>query len=190
MTSLEHRCQRGHLASLASAVPKFPFVLDIRRLGRDEWPALRDIRLTALQGSPDSFLSTYDKERKFTNARWRAEFDRGEWYVGFRDDRPASLLGVTREPETPLHQCFLEYVWVSPECRRSGVASLMLNAVLDQLQATDVQTAFLWVLDGNDVAVHLYKRLGFVSSNLRQPLADFPGRSEERMEMRLSGRTR
>ena len=171
-------------------MPKFPFVLDIRRLGRDEWAGLRDIRLTALRESPKSFLSTYDKERKFSNARWRAEFDRGEWYVGFRDDRAASLLGVTREPETPPHQCYLEYVWVSPECRRSGVASLMLNAVLDQLQATNVQTAFLWVLDGNDVAVHLYKRLGFVSSNLRQPLADFPGRSEERMEIRLSGRTR
>jgi hypothetical protein len=34
----------------------------------------------------------------------------------------------------------------------------MLNAVLDQLRAAGVRTAFLWVLDGNDVAVHLYKQ--------------------------------
>ena len=91
MTSLEHRGQPGHLASLGSAVPKFPFVLDIRRLGRDEWPALRDIRLTALLGSPDSFLSTYDKEKNFDNTKWAKEFDRGEWYVGFRDGRAGEV---------------------------------------------------------------------------------------------------
>jgi len=171
-------------------VQKFPFVLDIRRLGRDEWLALRDIRLTALRESPDSFLSTYNKERNFDDSKWRKEFDRGDWYIGSRDGRLASLLGITREPKTPLDQCYLEYVWVSPEYRRTGVASFMLNAVLDQLRAAGVRTAFLWVLDGNDVAVHLYKRRGFVSTDLRQPLPGAPDRCEERMEMRLSSRTR
>jgi len=36
----------------------------------------------------------------------------------------------------------------------------------------------------------LYKRLGFVSTDLRQPLPGAPDRCEERMEMRLSSRTR
>jgi ribosomal protein S18 acetylase RimI-like enzyme len=181
---------RNTLASLTSAMRKFPFVLDIRRLRRDEWRSLRDIRLTALQESPASFLSTYDKEREFGDSKWREEFDRGQWFVGFRDGQPASMLGITREPKTPSHECYLEYVWVTPEYRHSGVASFMLNAILDQLQAAGVRAAFLWVLDGNDVAVHLYKRLGFVSTNLCQPLPEAPDRWEERMEMRLSARTR
>jgi ribosomal protein S18 acetylase RimI-like enzyme len=128
------------------------------------------------------------QDETFGENSWRAEFDRGGWCIGFREGQPVSLLGVTREPDTPQHQCYLEYVWVSPECRRSGVAAFMLTIVLDQLRASGVRTAFLWVLDGNNAAVRLYKRLGFVSTNHRQPLADCPGRSEERMELDLGGR--
>ena len=163
-------------------------MLDIKRLARDEWLALRGIRLAALRESPGAFLSTYAREDSFGENSWRAEFDRGGWCIGFREGQPVSLLGVTREPGTPQHQCYLEYVWVSPECRRSGVAAFMLTVVLDQLRASGVRTAFLWVLDGNNAAVRLYKRLGFVSTNHRQPLADSPGRSEERMELDLGGR--
>jgi ribosomal protein S18 acetylase RimI-like enzyme len=78
---------------------------------------------------------------------------------------------------------------VSPEFRRSGVASLMITGTLDELKTAGVRTAFLWVLDGNNAAVRLYKRLGFVSTDFSQPLADFPGRSEERMELDLTERS-
>lgn len=54
-----------------------------------------------------------------------------------------------------------------------------------RLQAAGVRTAFLWVPDGNDAAVHLYERVGFVSTNHRQPLPAHPGRSEERMQLKL-----
>ena len=158
---------------------------DIKLLVQDEWLTLRDIRLFALRESPEAFLSTYGRERTYGDARWQEEFGRGDWWVGYQGAEAVSLLGVTREPHTPAHECYLEYLWVAPRHRRSGIALSMLNAILGHLRSAGVRTVFLWVLDGNEAARSLYKRLGFVSSNHRQPLPGRPGRSEERMQLEL-----
>jgi RimJ/RimL family protein N-acetyltransferase len=61
----------------------------------------------------------------------------------------------------------------------------MLTVVLDHLRTAGVRTAYLWVLDGNEVAMRLYKRAGFIRTNHRQPLAARPGRTEERLYLNL-----
>lgn len=159
---------------------------DIKSLSSDEWLKLRDIRLNALRDSPESFLSTLALEQAYSEEKWRAEFTRGSWNVGYADGQPVTLVGITREPDEPMDQCYLEYVWVAPSLRHQGVAFAMLNEVLDQLQESGVRTVFLWVLDGNDVARRLYERVGFTRNNHWQPLAARPGRSEERLRLDLS----
>ena len=160
-------------------------MLDIRLLGPDEWPTLRDVRLSALRDSPHSFLSQHDLEDAYDQTRWRAEFTRGDWYVGIREGEAISLLAVTRERGTPRHQCYLEFLWVSPECRRSSVATRMLQTILERLKKDGIRTAFLWVLDGNDTAVRLYEKIGFAKTNFIQPIPDLPERTEERMRIEL-----
>lgn len=167
-------------------MPKLRFTPDIRLLTADEWVELRSIRLAALQESPQSFLSTYQREILYDADRWRAEFTRGKWYIGTIADRPVGLLGVTRESEVPVHECYLEYLWVSPEYRRSGVALGMLTAVFERLRAAAIRTVFVWVLDGNEAAGYLYERIGFVRSSHRQLLAARPGLSEEKLILTLS----
>ncbi len=158
---------------------------DIKLLGPDEWQSLREIRLAALLESPHSFLSTYAIEKEFDEARWRAELSRGEWNIGFVDRTPVSLIGITRELYTPLWQCYLEYFWVHSGYRRRGIGLGMLRAILQRLKSIGVQTVYLWVLDGNDSAIRLYKRVGFVSTNYRQSLDGRPGLYEERMQLDL-----
>jgi ribosomal protein S18 acetylase RimI-like enzyme len=164
-------------------------MLDIKLLTANEWRRLRQIRLSALNESPHTFLSTYEEESEYDELKWRTEFARGDWYVGMvrleSGDKPVSIAGITHEPGTPAHQRFLEYVWVAPESRREGVAFDMINEVLDRLKLSGVRTVFLWVLDGNGNAMRLYKRLGFFSCNHRQELEEFPGRSWELMQIDL-----
>jgi ribosomal protein S18 acetylase RimI-like enzyme len=159
---------------------------DVSTLDSDEWYTLRKVRLTALRESPDAFLSTYEREKDYGEDEWRAEFKRGDWNVGHHQGQLASLLGVTREPQTPMHQCYLEYIWVARQFRRSGVASRMLATVIERLPESGVQTAFLWVLDGNHPAMRLYEQAGFVSTHRRQPLAARPGRTEELLRLDLA----
>jgi ribosomal protein S18 acetylase RimI-like enzyme len=77
-------------------------------------------------------------------------------------------------------------MWVTPGHRESGIAYDMLIFTFGRLQAIGVRTAFLYVLDGNDAAMRLYKRAGFTSANEPEPLADCPGRSEELLQRSLS----
>lgn len=160
---------------------------DIKLLAPDEWFWLQNIRLAALQDSPHAFLATYEQEKGYDEGQWRAEFSRGDWYTSVLDGRPVSLLGATSEPEMPPHERYIEYLWVSSECRRSGIARNMLTTVIDRLQDSGVRTVYLWVLDGNEVAIQLYEKVGFVSTNHRLSLPEHPARGEERMRLDLSG---
>ena len=160
---------------------------DIKLLAPDEWLWLQNIRLAALQDSPHAFLATYEQEKRYVEAQWRAEFARGDWYVIVHDDEPVSLLGATREPAMPAHERYIEYLWVSRRRRRSGIARSMLTSVIDRLRGSGVRTVYLWVLDGNEVAIQLYEKVGFVSTNHRLSLPEHPARGEERMRLDLSG---
>jgi ribosomal protein S18 acetylase RimI-like enzyme len=159
----------------------------IELLTPHDWHTLKKIRLSALRDSPHAFLHRYEDESSFDEAKWREEFIRGDWYVRIARGRPepVGLVGITREPSAPAQQRFLEYLWVAPECRGRGVAFSMINYVLGLLRNSAVRTVFLWVLDNNDRAMSLYKRVGFVSCNYRQPLEDRPERSEELMQLDL-----
>jgi ribosomal protein S18 acetylase RimI-like enzyme len=161
------------------------FMPDIELLASHQWYVLRTIRLAALQEAPDSFLARYEDQKDWEPARWREEFNRGEWSIGFNVNKPISLLGSTREETTPQDACYLEYLWVSPEWRRRGLAHSMLAHAIERLRKLGVRTAFLWVLNGNRDAVRLYRSVGFVSGNHSQPLTDRPGRSEELMRLDL-----
>jgi hypothetical protein len=65
------------------------------------------------------------------------------------------------------------------------IARTMLAVVIDRLRTSGVRTVFLWVLDGNLAAAHLYKNMGFISTDYRQPLPAHPAGNEERMRLDL-----
>jgi ribosomal protein S18 acetylase RimI-like enzyme len=158
---------------------------DIRLLVPAEWPVLREVRLWALLDSPQAFLSTFEKERIYGEQRWMSEFHRGPWSIAAVSGGAVGLLGAPRGPEVNSDERYLEYLWIAPGHRRSGLGLALLTTVLGQLRADRIRVAYLWVLDGNDLALSLYRRVGFVSTGLRQPLADRPGISEERFSIDL-----
>jgi ribosomal protein S18 acetylase RimI-like enzyme len=163
-----------------------PISFRVNVLTENDWARLRDIRLTALWADPAAFLSSYKTELTFAEQQWREQFSRGEWHVMRAGALDVGLIGVTREPDTPARECYLEYLWVAREFRRRGVATLLLRAVLDRLSDSGVQTVWLYILDGNDPAMRLYQRFGFQSTHERQELPDHPAGSEERMRLRLN----
>lgn len=161
-------------------------IFRVEVLTEDGWSRLRDIRLSALRDDPLAFLATYERESAYDEQRWRQEFSRGEWNVMLASDQDVGIVGATREPDTPPHECHLEFLWIKPGSRRAGVATMLLRTVLDRLRDSGVRTVWLWILNGNDPARALYLQFGFQSTNVRQALPDDPARSEERMTLRLS----
>ena len=97
-------------------------MLQVQVLTEDEWLKLRDVRLTALRECPEAFLSSYERELTYGEGKWRAEFSRGEWTVVVKEGRTVGLIGVTREDDTPSNECYIEYLWVSPEYHSGSTA--------------------------------------------------------------------
>lgn len=162
-----------------------PGMLQARALTTDEWAVLSDIRLVALKDSPQAFLSTYDREYSYRESDWRAEFNRGCWTVAYQQGKPVGLIGATREDTVSSTECYLEYLWVTPESRRCGVASSLINAVLQRLGQEGVSTVWLWILDGNESAAHFYEKHGFTFTGKKQPVTHSSKCFEELMCRRL-----
>ena len=159
--------------------------LRVEALTEDEWSRLRDIRLSALGDDPTAFLSSRDREAGYDEQRWRQEFSRGAWNVLLAGEKEIGLLGVTRERAMPAQECYLEFLWVAPDFRRSGMGSKLLRTILDRLRDSGVHTVWLYILNGNQVAMRLYQKFGFQSTNERQLLPDHPAGSEHRMKLLL-----
>jgi ribosomal protein S18 acetylase RimI-like enzyme len=170
---------RQHAAARPVVMP------EITRLNEDQWSALREMRLSALRESPRMFLSTEEREKTWERPDWEEEFKRGVWYFGRVSGEDIGLIGVTREPNAPPGECYIEYMWISPECRCQGMGERMLTELLDILRESGMLTVRLWVLDGNDTAVRLYERLGFESTGEVEAIVTRPGRTEARMLLNL-----
>ena len=158
---------------------------DMVRLDPQGWRALRRLRLSALLDSPECFLSTHAKEAGFSAGQWRAEFVRGDWHVCAAGTAHVGLIGVTHEHDGPGSEQYIEYLWVAPSYRRQGIASAMLATVLGHLRTAGTRTALLWILDGNEAAMRLYQKAGFVPTGISQPIESRPGRREEKMRLTL-----
>lgn len=184
---INHRPETRRIGSVAGS----PVSFRVEVLTENDWRRLKAIRLTALNADPTTFLASHQAEEAFAEQRWRQEFSRGEWNVmvakkRLRRCRYVGLVGVTRLPDSPSQECYLEYLWVPQRFRRRGVASMLLRTVLDRLRESGVHTVWLYILDGNTPAMRLYRRFGFKSTDERLPLPDNPKRTEELMRLRLS----
>jgi ribosomal protein S18 acetylase RimI-like enzyme len=160
----------------------------LRRLEPQEWQLLRLARLTALEDSPDAFLATHPREKGYGPERWQEEFDRGEWFIRERGKSVICMAGVTRECGASSDERYLEYVWVARKYRRTRVAYDMVSEILGQLKESGIRTVLLYVLEGNEPATWLYKRLNFQSTDFKQPLPDNPARHEELLRRDLTER--
>ena len=147
----------------------------IRETAPDEWPVLRDIRLTALADAPDAFASTYAREAAFGETDWRARIAGGGSFLAYLPEidasEPAGLAGCfEREPGVVA----LVSMWVRPKARGHGVGAALIAAVIDWAKVNDATAVHLWVNEDNHPARLLYERCGFVPAGERQPLPSDP----------------
>lgn len=147
-------------------------------LAADDWLLLRTVRLQALKDSPGAYISSYEDEVSWTEARWRCSFADALWVVPRSGRRIVGLARSLRVDGRPPDERHLESVWVEPRHRRSGVMGAILR-YLTELEP-DVRDWLLWVLDHNAEAREAYERLGFEPTGERQILTDASGRTEVR----------
>lgn len=142
--------------------------LRVRRIRPDDGPLLRELRLRSLSDAPDAFGQPLEDAAARPDAEWAAqvkdssEGDRRAWFIADRDDdgRPDSV-GVVLVRRRPPDVALVFSMWVEPRARRSGVGRALIETANDWAASWGAQRVVLWVVAGNDPAVHFYQRLGF-----------------------------
>ena len=178
----------------------------VRPIRPGEWRELRSIRLAALADAPSAFASTHDQELAYPEQRWidaarnrsngplsgtfvavdtgaGAEVaevggvDTGEFVGLVGGYLPAAFEPEHREEGV----AELVSMWVAPAARGRGVAQELITAVVDWAAERNCHTVELWVTRGNDAAIALYEKAGFVETGAMQPLPSDPCKNEVRM---------
>jgi GNAT superfamily N-acetyltransferase len=141
----------------------FQYEARVRRIGIDDWPLWRKLRLQALEEAPYAFSSRLAdwQGRGDTEARWRGRVsdvplnivaDWQETPAGMASGTPLNLDGSVE----------LISMWVAPFARGRGVGDALVNAVIEWASEQQASAVALGVLEGNERAAAFYRRHGFI----------------------------
>ena len=162
-------------------------MISIRRIRSGEGSTLREVRLAALLDTPSAFGRSHDEETQFPAEEWEQRASAwSEGVVGATffaeraDGDGAAVVGLVGAHRPGDGTVELVSMWSAPEARGAGVGRALVQAVLEW--AGDDQV-WLWVTRGNDPALRLYQRCGFVTTGDFQPLPSDPCKDEIRMCM-------
>jgi GNAT superfamily N-acetyltransferase len=144
--------------------------INVRALGEEDWQQYRDIRLTALQESPDAFVATREQEEGLDEEAWRERMRRARRLVAERD---GAMVGVVSlgpgDPEFPTTG-ELFGLWVAPQGRGTGVAWRLVEEGAAWALADGHKRLGYWVGTDNGPAVAFASSFGFRPTGTRRPM--------------------
>lgn len=136
-------------------------MVSLRLVTSEDWPLWQEVRLAALTDAPHAFRARLADWHRGGHRQWRARLAVPGSFnvVALRGRRPVGMVrGVPHDGETSeLHS-----LWVSPEARGEGVGDRLIEAVTEWALGAGSTTLKLAVIPGNEPAVALYRRNGFV----------------------------
>jgi len=134
----------------------------LRRATDDDWEAVRDIRLEALQTEPGVFGSNYARESAFDEPRWR------EWCAGegravfllYDDDRVVGLTGVITDRDDPTTAvCVASYL--QPAYRGRGLSRGFYQARIDWAREHGYRRLTVGHRESNVISMRANQAFGF-----------------------------
>jgi ribosomal protein S18 acetylase RimI-like enzyme len=146
-------------------------------------PALKAIRLRALQDAPEAYGSTYEGTVARTDTDWRAWFGSVTPFIAEAADGQAVGLAATYRDADESTVAHLISMWVAPEARGTGIGDALVQQVIIFALAQGAAVVRLDVVAGNRPAIKLYERNGFNLTG-RQFTRERDGAIEFEMEHR------
>lgn len=145
----------------------------VRRLSVSDAPAYRALRLRAFHDHPEAFTSSYEEEARkplaYSEQRLGAASSAWFWGAFVPEPRSAAGLlvgcvGLDREQRIKnRHKAVVIGMYVAPEQARRGLGRALLDTLLAEARATDLELLVLTVTRGNQGAEQLYLAAGFAS---------------------------
>ncbi len=134
--------------------------MQVREIGPDDWVVWRLLRQRSLTEDPQAFASSVQQWTggQDREENWRARLAApGACFVAEHGGAPVGM--VATRPDDDGDGLQLTSMWVAPSARGRGVGRALVGRVVAEAAGRPL---WLRVMDGNETAVRLYQRCGFV----------------------------
>ncbi|MFF2374990.1 GNAT family N-acetyltransferase [Streptomyces xiamenensis] len=157
-------------------------MVDLHVLTGGDWLLWHEARIAALTDAPDAFKSALADWDKGGREQWgaRLHIPGAHNVVALRDSHP---VGVVRGVPADADTSELRSLWVSPQVRGEGVGERLVETVASWALRSGFTRLKLAVIPGNQPAIALYRRCGFVTTEERGDLL-LDGETRERVMVR------
>ena len=153
----------------------------IRQLDRSDFQALKELRVAALQDSPEQFGETLFAAHERSDEGW-AELTHST-HVAEINGASVGMAFVFDDPKDPAVGR-VGGMWVAPGYRRVGVGSALLAAARTWAALKGKRLIRLWVVPASFGAA-LYERAHFAATGAQRPFPGDETRSVIEMELDL-----
>ncbi|MGE8573125.1 MAG: GNAT family N-acetyltransferase [Acinetobacter amyesii] len=118
----------------------------VRPTVESDWEILKNLRLEALQDSPDAFTATYEKTKTHSESEWRdraAQKRPCQFLLAFDGIRAVGMAGGIVDEQ---HEFTVVAMWLYENYRGNSVADLLISS-LQNMQQTKVIQKLYFVLN-------------------------------------------
>jgi GNAT superfamily N-acetyltransferase len=132
----------------------------VREVGPDDWVIWRLLRQRSLVEDPQAFAASVERliGDQDTEEYWRGRLaGPGARFVAEHGVAPVGMVAIRPNDDDDGQQ--LISMWVAPHVRGHGVGRALVGRVISAVAG---QPLWLRVIDGNETAIRLYQRCGFV----------------------------
>jgi ribosomal protein S18 acetylase RimI-like enzyme len=154
---------------------RIKIAMHIRTLKPNEASLHREIRLRALQDSPDSFGETYAVAAAKPFSDWEAltrsvtDPKLHVMFLACQDEAVlGSVYGLIDRNRTNAGR--VGSLWVDAAYRQRGIGRSLLQSVITWAQQREMTYLSLWSPAQNPIAIKLYEKFGFCATGEQKPL--------------------
>lgn len=138
----------------------------------------RTVRLRALKEDPTAFASTYAKESQLPESDWPKVVTKWNGndavcYLGMDEGMPCGIIAGFFDKNDP-QMAYVASMWVAPTHRRTGLGTMLMNAVQRWAQELGAGELHLMVTSKNATAISFYEQRGFTFTGTTGPYANDP----------------
>jgi ribosomal protein S18 acetylase RimI-like enzyme len=146
-------------------------MFSIEQLTTKHTQRFRKIRLASLKDSPEAFKSTYYDMMLLPDEIWEQQLDNLTTFVAVDKLKDIGIVRCALDwNESNAAQLYS--LWVNVEHRGFGVASALINAVLEWARVRGVERVILNVVENNQRALSFYHKNGFNLTGKFEPIKD------------------
>lgn len=136
--------------------------INIRLLTQSDWLSWKTIRLEALKNAPEAFGSSYDEEANQSDEEFKSFLNGSTIFGTFIGSELVGCAGFfSLEQMKMKHRGVLCSMYVQPEHRGHGIASRLVEKVIEHAKSRVIQLHVTCVTT-NPTALQLYQKHGFI----------------------------